>query len=395
MMTAEQIKKEIEGIFDEVAAMRRHLHMYPELSNEEQKTMEYISEKLTEMRIENVTNVGGHGVVAVIGNPEKGKTIGIRADIDALPIEEMNDFEYKSTVPGVMHACGHDLHTATLLGAAKIFKAHEGEMNGAVKLFFQPAEEKGGGAKYMIADGYMKNPDVSNMLGYHIVPDKPVGLLEFARKQSNASSSGVKVRIYGQSAHGSTPQNGVDAVVVAAQVINNLQTVVSRMVAPTDPAVLTFGTIHGGSKSNIIADFVELDGTIRTYSLKVRDQIREKASMIVNSTAAASGARAEITFGDGYPPIINDPQTVDKMVALAEEILGKDSYVMRDVPTMGGEDFSFFANEVPSCYFKVGTTDGSSSHRQKLHNEWLAPSENAMKNAILMEVMGAQRLMEE
>ena len=394
-MTVDQIKKDIETVYDDVVSMRRHLHMYPELSNEEQKTMEYISEKLTEMGIENVANVGGHGVVAVIGNPDKGKTIGIRADIDALPVEEMNDFEYKSTVPGVMHAYGHDVHTASLLGTAKVFKAHESEMKGAVKLFFQPAEEKGGGAKYMIADGYMKNPDVSSMLGFHVVPGKPTGFLQFFPKQGNACSSGVKIRIHGLASHGSTPQNGIDAIVTAAQVINNLQTVVSRMVAPIDPAVLTFGTIVGGTKKNIIADFVEMDGTIRTYSVAVRDQIREKITMITNATVAASGATAEIIFADGYPPIINDEATVEKMRKLTAEVLGEDSYEICTIPTMGGEDFSYFANEVPSCYFKVGVNDGSSTHPQMLHNEWLAPDENAMKNAILMEVLGAQMLMEE
>lgn len=394
-MNIEKLKEEINGIYEATVADRRHFHMYPELSNEEQKTMEYISQRLTEMGVDNVTNVGGHGVVAVIGNPEKGKTIGIRADIDALPIEEMNDFEYKSTIPGVMHACGHDVHTATLLGTARILKAHESELNGAVKLFFQPAEEKGGGAKYMIADGFMKNPDVTNMMGFHVAPATESGRLEFVRGQSNACSSGVLIKIHGQSAHGSTPQNGIDAIVVAAQVINNLQSIVSRMVAPTDPVVLTFGTIKGGTKKNIIADYVEMEGTIRTYSVAVREKVWEKITQITNATVAASGATAELIFDEGYPPILNDQPTVEKLMDLAKELVGEDRIGVRTVPTMGGEDFSFFANEVPSCYFKLGVDTGKNAHVQKLHNEWFAPDEEAMKTGILMEVMGALKLMEE
>ncbi len=393
-MEIDRIKDEIEALFPDVIKARRHLHMHPELSDEERETMAYVSGCLTEMGVEHVANVGGYGVVALIGNPSLGKTVGIRADIDALPIEEMNGFEYRSVVPGVMHACGHDVHTATLLGAAKILKAHENELNGAVKLFFQPSEEKDGGAKRMIDEGYLKDPDVSSMLAFHVEPSRPVGAVQFYPGQCNACSSRIKIKIHGKSSHGSAPQDGIDAIVVAAQIINNLQTVVSRMVAPTDPAVLTFGTITGGTKRNIIADYVEMEGTIRTYSIEVRDLIRARITAIVNATAAASGARAEILFDDGYPPVINDPETVEIMRKLAENLLGKDRIEVCTIPTMVGEDFSFFASEVPSCYFKIGSDDGENCHEQMLHNEWLSPGEEMMKTGILLEVLGAQKFME-
>ena len=390
-----RIKNRIDDIFEEIVAVRRHLHMHPELSNQEENTMRYISEYLTALGIPNKTNVGGHGVVGVIGDPNAAFAVGIRADIDALPIQEMNDVPYKSTVPGVMHACGHDIHTAVLMGAARILKEMEAELPGAVKLFFQPAEEQGGGARQMIADGCMQNPPVVRTIGFHVDAGKPAGHIIFFPEQVNASSTSLQITVKGESSHGSRPDKGVDAIIASAHVLTALQNIVSRFVPPAKPAVVTIGTIHGGTKGNIIADEVKMTGTIRTLDLETRDFIKAKVHQVAEAAAISCGATAEVVIRDGYPPIINDLATTMLLKDLAEDLFGTDGYTIRTEPGMGGEDFSYFAYEVPSSYFRVGIVGDNGGHEQLLHSEWLCPDESSMKAGILMEVMSALTLLED
>jgi len=390
-----QIKNRIEEVFDEVVAIRRYLHMHPELSNQEEKTMVFISEYLTKLGIPHKTNVGGHGVVGIIGDPKAEVAIGIRADIDALPIQEMNDVPYTSTVPGVMHACGHDIHTAVLLGTAKILKEMEGKLSGAVKLFFQPAEEQGGGARQMIAEGCMQEPPVVRTLGFHVDTTTPAGHLVFFPQQVNACSSGLEIVVRGKSCHGSRPDRGVDAIIASAHIITAVQNIVSRFIPPAKPAVLSVGTIHGGTKGNIIADEVRMTGTIRTMDLQTRDFIKERLQMVVQSAAASCGATAEVNIKNGYPPIINDSSVTAMLQNLADKLLGPESYTVKTEAGMGGEDFSYFANEVPSCYFRLGILGDNGGYEQMLHNERFCPDERCMKNGMLIEVMGALALLED
>ncbi len=394
-MMVDQIKHKIDTVFEEVVLIRRHLHMYPELSNKEEKTMAFISDYLTELGIPHETNVGGHGVVGIIGNPQAEFSIGIRADIDALPIQEMNDIPYASKVDGVMHACGHDIHTAVLMGTAKILKEMEGDLKGAVKLFFQPAEENGGGARQMIAAGCMQNPPVRRVLGFHVDPTYPTGHIVLFPHQMCACSTGLRILVEGTTCHGSRPDHGVDAIIASAHVLTALQTVASRVVSPLKPVVVTVGSIHGGTKGNIIAGEVDMRGTIRTLDLGTRDFVKEHVKATAEAAAASCGAKATVVMRDGYPPVICDRDTTMLLIKVVEEAVGSEGYTIRTEPGMGGEDFSYFADAVPSSYFRLGTVSADTGHAQSLHSEWLCPDEDCMKNGMLTEILGTLALLEE
>ena len=391
----EQIRAAVEAVYEEVVALRRHLHMHPELSNEEKETMNFVSAYLTRLGIPHQCNVGGYGIVAHIGDPDAEFAIAIRADMDALPIQEKNEVPYASVVPGVMHACGHDIHTAVLMGTAKVLKDMEGELPGAVKLFFQPAEEKGGGGRRMIEDGCMNNPPVRRALGFHVDPVLPTGKILFFPGQSSASSNTIYIKVHGSASHGSRPDLGVDAILAAGHVLVALQNVVSRQLSPFKPAVITIGTIQGGTKNNIVAGEVEMTGTLRVLDLKTRDEVKERIRVTAEAAAAVCGATAEVEVRDGYPPLVNDKDTVMMLADLADKAFGSDGYSFRYEPSLGGEDFSYFANEVPSAYFRLGVRGADTGHPQLLHNEWLCPDEEAMKNGILLEVLGAMALLKQ
>lgn len=390
----DHVKDRINGIFDEIVSIRRHLHMHPELSNQEEETMKYISAYLTELGIPNQINVGGHGVVGIIGDPNAAFAVGLRADIDALPIQERNDVPYASQVPGVMHACGHDIHTATLLGTAKLLKEMEDQLTGAVKLFFQPAEENGGGARQMIAEGCMNNPPVSSVLGFHVDTTCHAGHILLFPEQVCACSTQLQIVVNGKRCHGARPDTGIDAIIASAHVLTALQNVASRFVSPLKPVVVTIGTIHGGTERNIVADEVRMTGTIRTLDLETRDYVKKQIRLVAEAAAGSCGATAEVMIKDGYPPIINDYETAMVMKKIADKALGEAGYTIKTIPGMGGEDFSYFADQVPSCYFRVGVLSGKEEHKQKLHNEWFRPDESCMKAAMLMEVLGVLALLE-
>lgn len=391
----ERVRAAVDAIYDEVVALRRHIHMHPELSNEERETMAFVSDYLTKLDIPHQTDVGGYGIVAHIGDPHADFAIAIRADMDALPIQEKNDLPYASVVPGVMHACGHDIHTAVLMGTARVLKDMEGELKGAIKLFFQPAEEKGGGGRRMIEDGCMEHPPVRRALGFHVDPAWPAGKFLFFPGQSSASSNSIHIKVHGSASHGSRPDLGVDAILAAGHVLVALQNVVSRQTSPLKPVVVTIGTIQGGTKNNIVAGEVEMTGTLRVLDLETRDEVKERIRATAEAAAAVCGATVEVEVRDGYPPLVNDKDTVMMLADLADQAFGPDSYGFRYEPSLGGEDFSYFSNMVPSAYFRLGVRGEDTGHPQLLHNEWLCPAEDAMKNGILLEVLGALALLEE
>lgn len=394
-MNLEYIRAAVEDTYEEVVALRRKIHMHPELSQQEEQTMALVSDYLTSLNISHQTHVGGYGIVAVIGNPDAEFSVGIRADMDALPILEKNEVPYASKIPGVMHACGHDIHTATLMGTAKILKRMEADLPGAVKLFFQPAEEKGGGAKPMIEAGCLKKPPVKRVFGLHVSPDMPAGHISLKYGRMSAASTNLKIIVHGMACHGARPNKGADAIMAAANVLTGLQSIVSRSLAPTNSAVITIGTISGGTKNNIVAGEVEMTGTIRTLDFETRELVKQRVREIAQNAAAAYGATADVIIQDNYPPLITDISTTQRMEALAREILGEEAVHILAEPSLGAEDFAYFSNAVPGTMFRLGTFGKDTGHPQMLHNEWFCPDETCMKTGMLLEVAGALTFLKE
>ena len=394
-MEIDKIRGEVDQIYEDVVALRRHLHMHPELSQQEEQTMAFVSDYLTGLNIPHQTNVGGHGIVAIIGDPKASFAVAIRADMDALPVLEQTGLPYASQNPGVMHACGHDVHTAILMGTARVLKGMENELPGAVKLFFQPAEEKGGGAKPMIEAGCLQDPPVKRVMGLHVDPAAPVGKVTFFNGPRSASSTTLHITINGRSCHGAQPQTGADAILAGAHVVTALQQVVSRSVAPTCPVVLTIGQFNGGTRHNIVAGKVEMGGTLRTLDLAVRDLVKERIRRVTEDTAAMYGATAEVEIHDAYLPVITDIPSTERMMEIAREALGAENVILAKEPVMTAEDFCFFLDEVPGTFFDLGTTAPDCVWPQTLHNDRFAPDESCIKTGILLEVLGALAFLKE
>jgi len=354
MKAVHPVLAEAEKIKDLMVKIRRDFHMNPEFGMEEFRTRDKIIEYLETFGIEYVTGIAGTGVVGIIRGKGEGKTIALRADMDALPIQDEKDVTYRSTIPGKMHACGHDAHMTVLLGAAKILKEKQEQLNGNVKLLFQPAEETIGGAKPMIEAGVMENPKVDAVLGLHVSSDISTGEIGVKYGQMNASSDTIKIILHGKSSHGAYPQDGVDAIMMAGQVLTALQSIVSRNVDPRNSAVVTIGTIRGGAQSNIIADKVELVGTVRTLDPNTRYLVISRIEKIVTQIADAMGGRAEFIREKGYTALINTDEIVDVVKENAEEILGLDKVHVIKQPSLGVEDFAYFAQEAPGAFYILG-----------------------------------------
>ena len=389
------VRAAVERIYDDVVALRRHLHMHPELSQQEKNTMAFVSEYLTGLGIPHKTNVGGYGIVAIIGDPNAESAVALRADMDALPVQEQTDLPYASTVPGVMHACGHDVHTAILMGTARILKEMESQLPGMVKLFFQPAEERVGGARPMIADGCLQDPPVTRIMGLHVDPEAPVGTVTFFPGARSASSTAFSIIVHGKSCHGAQPQTGVDALLAGAHIVTALQNLASRSVSPTDPVVLTVGQFHAGTKGNIVAGTAEMHGTLRALSLQTRDLMKDRIRMVAENTAALYGATVDVQIKDSNLPVIPHGPSNQLMLAVAKEALGKENVILAKAPVMTAEDFCYFLNEVPGTFFDLGTTAPDCPWPQTLHNDRFTPDESCMKDGMLLEVLGALTFLKE
>lgn len=394
-MNGEQIKAMIDNELAELVEIRRDLHMHPELSEHEERTERVICARLDKLGIAYEAGVAGHGIIASIGPKDAKYGIAIRADIDALPVTECTGLPYASVNRGVMHACGHDIHTAVLLGAASIFKAMESELKGAVKLFFQPAEETIGGAQRMIEHDGLNNPKITRVMGMHVDPTVPVGCIHLAKSRMNASTTELIINVNGISCHGAHPDQGIDAVVAAAHIVLALQTISSRFASPTTPVIVTIGTIHGGSKENVCAGQVKLTGTIRALDIETREFIKAHVKNIAENTAAAFGASAEVIMRDGYPPLVNDAATSLAIADVAEKEIGSGSVVFMEAPSLGADDFAYFTSKVPGVYFNIGTYKEGQPLPQALHNERFAPDEECIKYGVIMNVFGALRLLDE
>lgn len=372
------------SVLEETVQLRRKLHQFPELSGEEHQTLAFLRSYLDGLSIPYETCSNG-GICAKIGRGDR--TVGLRADVDALPIQEQTGLPYASQNPGVMHACGHDVHTAVLLGVAKLLKSMEDELPGMVKLFFQPAEETVGGAKTMVEEGCMAHPPVDAVLALHVDPTLPVGCASFLPGKMNAAVIELDITVRGKSCHGAHPEMGVDAIVAAAQIVTALQTIPSRFTAPTTPVVVTIGSIHGGTGRNIVASEVQLTGTVRVLDNETGDGVKQLIRQIAQNTAAAFGAEADVSLTDDYPALINDSALTHQMAGLARQLLGEKSVVLCDTPSMGADDFAYFSGAARGCYSNIGTL-GAGQEGQSLHSEFFAPDEGCILTGLALLTAG-------
>ncbi len=347
------IYQEVLEMKEWLIALRRDFHSHPELSELEFITQERIIDELSEMSINNYPSAET-GVCAVLLANKGDLTIGLRADIDALPIQEESDSLFKSIIPGVMHACGHDAHTTIQLGVAKYFSQHLDALSSNLKFFFQPAEETIGGAERMVEEGVMKSPDVDFMLGLHVMPYMPVGEIEIRDGKLNAASDTFSIKIKGKSAHGAYPQQGVDAIVIAAQVITSIQTLISRMISPLDQAVITIGKINGGVKDNIICDEVVFSGGMRTTDEATRSYLKNKLVELVNTTTLYYGGTGEVLFEPGYKALVNNNEVTSVIRNISHDVLGIEAVHEKELPSLGVEDFSYFLDNAKGAFYHLG-----------------------------------------
>lgn len=344
-------------LFEKVKGYREHLHKHPELSYKEFNTMAFVSDVLTKLGIQHETGIGDTGVVAMIygdHHSQNQECIGLRADLDALPILEENDVNYKSTVDGVMHACGHDVHTSILLGAAEILQELRNELPQPVKLIFQPGEEKNpGGATYMIRDGVLKNPIVKEMYALHVFPDMQTGNVGFREGVYMASCDEIYVTIHGKGGHGATPHNTIDPIMIGATIITSIQQIVSRKCDPTVPCVLSFGHFEGLGATNVIPSKVHLKGTFRTMNEAWRKEAWELIKTQIQLIAESQGGTANVEISVGYPYLENNPSITQKLKSKAIQMLGETH--VEDLPIrMTSEDFAYYSQEIPVCFFRLG-----------------------------------------
>ena len=364
---AEYIDRQSEVLFEKVVEWRRHFHQYPELSNREFETAKVIEAHLRELGLEVQTGIAHTGVVGILEGGKPGPVVGLRADMDALPVKERVDIpfaskvvtEYLGEMVPVMHACGHDTHMAILMGVAEMLTNVKDEIPGTIKFIFQPAEEgtppgEDGGAEMMVEEGVLKNPDVDVIFGLHISSQTPVGHINYRPGGIMAASNRFSIEVKGAQTHGARPWSGVDPIVASAQIINNLQSIISRQTELTkEAAVITVGIMRAGVRHNIIPEDAYLEGTIRTLDQEMQDALFEKMHRTVEYTAKSFGAEATLTIYDGYPITYNDPDLTAMMAPTLEKVAGPENTHVVNAIT-GAEDFSFFQLEIPGLYFFIG-----------------------------------------
>ncbi|WP_309122013.1 M20 family metallopeptidase [Paenibacillus sp.] len=364
-----------KAIAELMIAWRRDFHRNPELGYEERRTSGIVADHLRSLGLEVRTGVGKTGVVGLLRGAEPGPTFLLRADMDALPIPDAKSAPYRSTVEGKAHLCGHDAHTAMLMGAAKLL-AERGLRRGSVKFMFQPAEEAGAGAKAMIEDGVLNDPSVDAAAALHVSPYHPLGKTAASIGPAWAATNGLRIKIVGRGGHAASPHHTIDSIPIAAQVVTALQQIASRQVDPLDSVVVTIGQINGGYAMNAIAPEVELLGTVRTLNPKLREQMRGKIESIVKGVTEAFGARYELELRDGYPVVANDEAMYERFARTSDEVMGAGNRE-KIPPTMGGEDFAFVAGRVPAVMFRLGTRSGDDT-AYPLHHPSFDLDESAM-----------------
>ena len=387
--TASGILAAAQDLLPWMIEIRRDLHQHPELGLEEHRTNNKVRSLLDEMGIEYVDGLGGTGVLGLIRGDGEGRVVALRADLDALPIEDDKNVAYASKIPGKMHACGHDVHTTVLLGAARLLVKEKASLPGTVKLLFQPAEETVGGARLLIEDGALDNPRVDAIFGLHVDPTLEVGTVGLHFGQRNASSDNLEIIVHGKAAHGAYPYEGVDAIVAAAQVISSLQTIVSRSVDAREAAVVSLGTIHGGTQANIVADRVELVGTVRCVSQATRQLVLQRIKETAEAVALGFGARAEVRIEPSYDPVVNDESMVEIVRQSVESLLGGDRVVIFSKPNMGAEDFGYYLSEIPGAFYSLGVRNEADGIVHPVHHGLFDVDESSMAIGAALQVLNA------
>jgi len=366
-----------EEIAPGVVADRRAIHQQPELGYAETRTAALVAARLRQLGLEVKTGVGGTGVVGLLRGSRPGRTVLLRADMDALPIQEENDTPYVSANPGIMHACGHDAHTAILLGAARILSERRPTISGAVKFMFQPAEEGGAGALRMIEDGVLEEPPVDAAFALHVDAERYVGQVSIRPGPSNASSDRFTIVINGKGGHAAAPHRTVDPIVIGAQTVVALQSLVSREVSPIEPAVITVGSLTGGTAFNVIPDRATIKGTVRAYNESVRSHLQQRVGELARGIAEAMRASADVDYRVGYPVLRNDPQKVALVRDALSALLGPRAITDRS-PTMGAEDFAFVLERVPGAFLYLGVRDRGWAAPRPVHTATFDLDETAL-----------------
>lgn len=376
----DNIKSKVSTLRDYLVEVRRYLHQHPELSFHETKTASYICEQLDKAGIQYSKGIGGHGIVAIIeGKNPNRKVFALRGDMDALPIEEQNEVTYKSCNPGVMHACGHDVHTTCVLGAAILLNLFKEEWEGTVKVIFQPAEERlPGGASIMIKEGVLGNPSVSGICGQHVLPQLEVGKVAFRKGLSMASCDEIFITVTGKGGHGAVPHLAIDTVLVASHIVIALQQIVSRNANPTMPTVLTIGKFIAEGATNVIPEMVIMEGTLRTFDELWRSKAKEKIVSLVTTLAESMGAFAECRIEHGYPYLNNDAHLTEIAENAAIAYLGKENVMPLDI-RMTAEDFSYYSQIVPACFYRLGTGNQSKGITSGIHTPTFDVDEDCLE----------------
>lgn len=382
MVTEQEIKARAFEMEDWLRAVRRQLHRIPEPGFQEKKTSAFIKRTLEQLGIPYTSE--RTWVIGLIEGGQPGKTVALRADMDALPIEEKTGLEYASEHPGYMHACGHDCHTAMLLGAAKLLMGMREQLRGCVKLLFQPAEETEGGALPMIEAGCLEHPHVDAVYGLHVSSGLPVGKISTMYGTVSGSSDELTLEVFGKSGHGAHPSSGVDAIVISAQVISALQTLVSRSVSPTDAAVISIGSIAGGGAPNVICDHVVMRGTLRTITKETRELLRRRIGEVAQGVARTLGGDARLTVHPSYCALINHDAHVDRVVAVGKRLFGEESVEVGREPSLGVEDFAYFVEHAPGAFFNVGCARLGEADPAPGHNCRFNPDERCLPYGVAM-----------
>lgn len=376
----------------ELIDIRRDFHRHPEYDLELKRTQAKICEYLDNWEV-SYRKTECCGVIADFRGNRPGKNIGLRADMDALPVVEQNDFDFASEVPGLMHACGHDIHMTVLLGAAKALAYLKGNFPGFIRLIFQPAEEVSGGAELMIKEGCMANPKLDHVFGLHVHPDYPAGVIGIKNDTACASINTMTVTVHGKSAHAAMPENGIDPIMIMSHMIVAAQSVISRNTSPHDSSLVTFGKITGGLAANQIPDSVTVEGTVRTLTPKVRKETMETLERVCGGVVEGLGGTMDFVDYGGYAPLINDNPTADKVRAIATDVIGKENVIFKKEPQMYGEDFAYYAQEAPSVFYHLGCKPAEGDCGT-LHNSRFNPSEDCIAVGVKLQLAIALEMAE-
>lgn len=373
-----------EAIESEIISIRRLIHSNPELSLQEFETATLIEKFLSELPgMTSVSRIGNTGVTGMLygTQSQSGKTLALRADIDALPVEEKTGLPFSSIKKGVMHACGHDVHTAVLLGVAKVLSHTRDSFSGTIKFIFQPAEENLAGAQLLLKEGILSDPEVDSIIGLHCWPEIPAGTVAIRRGAMMAASDSLNIKVSGNQGHAAHPHKCVDPIMISAQIITAIQTILSRELAPVEAAVVSFGQIHGGHAPNIIPEMVELSGTVRTISPTTRESMPERIKRISEGIARDMRGSALVDYTFGCPPLISDENLIQLFERTMKSVLGDNVLVHLENPSMGSEDFAYYMEKVPGLFFRLGTADPSEPF-VPLHSPYFKVNEKSIVTGI-------------